>query len=293
MKIVRTAEALRKVLEGLPGPRGFVPTMGALHAGHERLMAESRARDGHVVVSIFVNPKQFGPNEDLSRYPRPFEADVARCEAAGVDVLFAPEVATMYPPGFTTEVRVTAPWVERWCGASRPGHFDGVTTVLARLFGLVRANRAYFGQKDFQQWLVVSRLARDLAGPEIVRVPTVREPDGLALSSRNVYLSGENRTVARALSRSLARLLAASREGRPLPDALERERDRLSHTDGLALEYLDVVRVEDLSPVETFGPDRVALVGARVGPARLIDNALMDPAGPDSGLLAYLEETAS
>ena len=293
MKIVRKADELREALEGLSGARGFVPTMGALHAGHEHLMAESRARDGHLVASIFVNPKQFGPSEDWSRYPRPFEADAARCERVGVDVLFAPEVETVYPPDFSTAIRVQAPWVDRWCGASRPGHFDGVTTVLTRLFGLVRPDRAYFGQKDFQQWRVVSRLAADLAGPEIIRVPTVREPDGLALSSRNIYLSPGDRLTARALSRSLARLLTAAREALPVNEILAAERARLLATPGLTLEYLEVVGVDDLAPVASFGADQVALVAARVGAARLIDNALMDPTGPDFGLLAYLEETDS
>ncbi len=293
MKLVRTPEELRASLEDLPGTRGFVPTMGALHAGHGSLMAESRARDGHVVVSIFVNPKQFGPSEDLSRYPRPFEDDMARCEQAGVDVLFAPGAETMYPSDFSTAVKIQAPWVDRWCGASRPGHFDGVTTVLARLFGLVRPDHAYFGQKDFQQWRVVSQLARDLAGPRIIRVPTVREPDGLALSSRNIYLTPDERLKARELSRSLARLMAAARETLPVQEVLAAERAHLSATPGLALEYLDVVGMDDLSPVASFGPNQVALVAARVGAARLIDNALMDMTGPDFGLFAYLEETDS
>ena len=291
MKIVHTPTELRGALTGLAGPRGFVPTMGALHAGHESLIKASREQDGHVVVSIFVNPKQFGPTEDLSRYPRPFEQDAACCDRSGVDVLFAPDVETMYPPDFASEVRVITPWITRWCGASRPGHFDGVSTVLARLFGLVKPDRAYFGQKDFQQWRVISNLSQDLAGPEIVRVPTVREPDGLALSSRNIYLTPEARTLSRELSRVLARLLKAQQSGESLIPTIDRLRDMIGATPGLSLEYLDVVGIADLAPVKAFGPDQVALVAARVGTTRLIDNALMDPEGPDTGLLALLEET--
>lgn len=191
-------------LRGIKRTLGFVPTMGALHDGHASLIRRARKECGAVAVSIFVNPKQFGPNEDLSRYPRPFKDDAALCRREGVDLLFHPTPEGMYPPGFSTLVRV-AGVSEPFEGRRRPGHFDGVATVVLRLLTLVGPDRAYFGEKDWQQLQVVKRLAEDVGGPwKIVGCPTVRETDGLALSSRNRFLSPEERALAPALRRALS-----------------------------------------------------------------------------------------
>ena len=201
---VRTAAALRRALENSPGPRRFVPTMGALHAGHAALIDAAAGAGGTVVVSVFVNPTQFGPGEDLDAYPRTFDADLALCREHGADIVFAPTVGEMYPAGPATTVRVTGPLTEVLEAAHRPGHFDGVTTVVAKLLNLVGPNAAVFGEKDFQQLAVVRRMVADLNLPcEIRSVPTVREPDGLALSSRNRYLSAEDRAAAAELPAAL------------------------------------------------------------------------------------------
>ena len=200
---------------------GLVPTMGALHAGHVSLIDAARAADGFVVVSIFVNPTQFGPKEDLSRYPRPLERDLEMCGAAGVDLVFTPDAATMYPPGFRTfvEVNELSDVLE---GASRPGHFRGVATVVLKLFNLVQPDRAYFGQKDAQQVRIIRQMVRDLNVPvEVVVRPTVREPDGLALSSRNQYLDAEQRRKAVALNEALEEAEATIRAGERDPVVIE------------------------------------------------------------------------
>ncbi|MBO9540990.1 pantoate--beta-alanine ligase [bacterium] len=287
MIIVDTVAALRAALDARgKGLVGFVPTMGFLHEGHRSLMNEARRACEVVVVSIFVNPKQFGPQEDLSRYPRDLARDRALCEAAGVDVLFVPSVSEMYPPGFSTEVAVSSALTDKLCGAFRPGHFTGVTTVVARLLNLVRPDRAYFGQKDFQQWRVLSQMVRDLAIPtEIVRCPIVREEDGLALSSRNTYLSAEDRAAALRLSRALGLLLREASEG-PLPEALAAARAYLEAEPRLTVQYLEAVDVDALAPAAVAGPGTVALVAAQVGTTRLIDNAILDPHGPDAALVA-------
>lgn len=286
MDIVATGAELRAALQGATGGIGFVPTMGYLHEGHSSLMRRARRECGVVVASIFVNPKQFGPTEDLARYPRDLARDRAVCEAAGVDVLFVPSVEEMYPAGFATEVSVAPELTGGLCGAVRPGHFAGVTTVVAKLLNLVGPDRAYFGQKDFQQWRVLSRMAQDLAFPtEIVRCPIVREPDGLALSSRNTYLSDEDRRAALRLSRALGLLLRRS-EALPLSEALAEARAYLEAEPALSVQYLEAVDAERLSSASAAGPDTVALVAAQVGKTRLIDNAILDPHGPDAGLRA-------
>jgi len=202
-QIVRTREELGRALAEAPRPLGLVPTMGWLHAGHRALMQQARAESATTVVSIFVNPRQFGDPKDLDQYPRDEARDLAICEAEGVDLVFAPPVREIYPPGSDTTVRVGAIAMPLE-GAARPGHFDGVATVVAILFDLVGAERAYFGQKDAQQVLVVRRMAADLAIPtEVIACPTVREGDGLALSSRNVHLSKEERAAAPVLHRAL------------------------------------------------------------------------------------------
>lgn len=293
MHVVASSTELRSVLAGFQGGVGLVPTMGALHAGHASLMRQARSENETLVVSVFVNPKQFGPHEDFGRYPRDLAHDAAVCREAGVDVLFAPSVEAMYPQGFATEVAVGPELTDRLCGASRPGHFAGVTTVVCKLLSLVRPDRAYFGQKDFQQWRVIQRMVTDLGlSTEIVRHPTVREPDGLAMSSRNRYLAPEEREVALRLSRALGLLVKRAGEARAdLAEALAQARAYLAAEPRLSLEYLEVVDERDLRPLTAFASGAVALVAGRVGATRLIDNAILDPLGPDAGLVAHaLEE---
>jgi pantoate--beta-alanine ligase len=245
--------------------------MGFLHAGHASLMDLLRPRCDALVVSIYVNPIQFGAGEDLDRYPRDPEGDAATCEAHGVDAIFQPEV--MYPPGFATRVRVSG-LTEGLCGANRPTHFEGVTTVVARLFGLARCDVAAFGEKDFQQLQVIRRMVADLALPvDIVPGPIVRDDDGLALSSRNAYLSPAERRRGLTLSRALRAMAEAAASGaRDVARLRALGRDVL---DVDRLDYLEVVDVDTLTPVERVeGPAR-ALVAAHVGATRLIDNVAL------------------
>lgn len=271
-RVVRTRADLRAARDGLPGPVGLVPTMGALHAGHRALLAAARSSSGSVVTSVFVNPLQFGPGEDLDRYPRSWEDDLAMCEAEGVDLVFAPDVAEMYPHGEPAVRVVSGPVGARFEGASRPGHFDGVLTVVTKLFQLVRPQRTFFGEKDAQQLALVSLLARDLDfAVEVVGVPTVREPDGLALSSRNVYLSPTERRSALALSRALTEAASAAPGG--VSNALAAGRAVLDAAPGVAVDYFAAVTPE-FAPVPATGfagPARL-VVAARVGKTRLIDN---------------------
>ncbi|HZY85377.1 MAG TPA: pantoate--beta-alanine ligase [Gemmataceae bacterium] len=255
---------------------GLVPTMGALHAGHASLVRAARAADGFVVVSIFVNPTQFGPHEDLARYPRPFGQDLALCGELGVDLVFAPAPETMYPPGFRTWVEVTG-LQDVLEGAARPGHFRGVATVVLKLFNLVQPDRAYFGQKDAQQARVIAQLVRDLNVPVEVRVlPTVREPDGLALSSRNKYLDPDQRRHAVVLSRALAeareRVAAGERDGDALRAGLT---DYIAATPGAALDYAAVVDADTLTPVARLSGPTLLALAVRFGTTRLIDNILI------------------
>jgi pantoate--beta-alanine ligase len=252
---------------------GFVPTMGYLHEGHLALVDEARRRADAVILSIFVNPLQFGPSEDLARYPRDLPRDRALASARGVDALFRPDVATMYPPG--SEVRLSpGPIAERWEGASRPGHFAGVLTVVAKLFHLVEPDLACFGQKDVQQLTLVRRMVRDLDWPvEIVAVPTVREPDGLALSSRNGYLGAEDRKRAVVLSRALQAAHRAWLGGETRTSALElRMRQELSTEPTVAVEYISITDPEALAPVDTADERTVVAIAGRIGSTRLIDN---------------------
>ena len=257
-----------------PAPTSLVPTMGALHDGHRALLAAARAGHERVVMSLFVNPSQFGAGEDLDRYPRPLEADLAIAGNAGVDVVFAPSASEIYPAGFATAVD-PGPLADELCGASRPGHFAAVATIVTKLFGLVRPQTAYFGAKDYQQLTIVKRTAVDLSlGVAVVGVPTVREPDGLALSSRNIFLSPAERAQARTLSAGLHAAAtiygAGEREARALTRACRAE---------LAVEpeYLEL-RDRELGP---YGPDRpaVLLVASQFGTTRLIDNILLEAGG--------------
>jgi pantoate--beta-alanine ligase len=278
VKTVRTAADLRNAVAAWreKGQRiGLVPTMGALHAGHLALVDQARKAAGKVVVSIFVNPKQFGPADDFETYPRDLEADKEKLREAGVDLLFAPGVEEMYPPGFATTVHV-AGVSEGMEGARRPGHFDGVATVVARLLGLVLPDVAVFGQKDAQQCAVVMRLVRDLGLPVEVRVaPIVRESDGLAMSSRNAYLTPAERKAAPALFRALlvAQLVHELGE-RKAEKVLKAFRLAIETEPLIALETVDLVDSSTLKPVETI--DRPVLLAAAVtlGRTHLIDNVV-------------------
>ncbi len=257
---------------------GFVPTMGALHRGHATLVEEATKACDYVVVSIFVNPTQFGPNEDFSRYPRTFVADRAVCEEAGADLIFLPDVATMYPPGPPATFVEVPGLSDVFEGAIRPGHFRGVATVVLKLFGIVCPNLAFFGQKDFQQQLVLRRMVTDLNFPvQLVTVPTVREDDGLAMSSRNRYLSAEERQAARVLSQALRLAEDAVRSGERSADRVRQILASTVQSERLAtLDYGDVVDALTLEPLtDLTGRRAVALLAARVGPARLIDNAIL------------------
>ncbi len=255
---------------------GLVPTMGALHEGHASLIRQARAATGFVVVSIFVNPTQFGPHEDFSRYPRPLDADLRLCAECGVDLAFVPTVEAVYPPGFRTFVEVTG-LQDGMEGASRPGHFRGVATVVLKLFNLVQPDVAWFGQKDAQQVCIVRQMVRDLDVPVEVRVgPTVREPDGLALSSRNRYLDAKQRAAATVLSRALkeaeARVAAGERDAATLRRLMT---GMIEATPGAALDYAAVTDAGSLEPVTTLrGPVLLALA-VRFGSTRLIDNVLV------------------
>jgi pantoate--beta-alanine ligase len=247
--------------------------MGYLHEGHLALVDEARQRSDAVIMTIFVNPLQFGPAEDLTRYPRDLPRDRALAIARGVDALFVPSVDTMYPVG--SEVRVIpGPTAERWEGAARPGHFAGVLTVVAKLFHLVEPDLACFGQKDIQQLTLVKRMVGDLDWPiEIVAVPTVREPDGLALSSRNAYLSSDDRRRAAGLSRALQLAHHAWCEGEHRATVIEeRMHQELRKEPGIAVEYIAIVEPETLAPVTTADGRTVVAIAARVGGTRLIDN---------------------
>jgi pantoate--beta-alanine ligase len=258
---------------------GLVPTMGALHAGHLKLIEEARAASDLVVVSIFVNPTQFGPNEDFRRYPRTWEADLDLCALGGAGVVFAPTVEEMYPGGpSTTFVEVPA-LSDRLEGVSRPGHFRGVATVVLKLFNIVGADLAFFGMKDYQQLQVIRRMVDDLDVPVEVRaVPTVREADGLAMSSRNRYLDADRRRAAVVLSKALEAASAAVLAGERDADRVRQILRSTIELEPLAsLDYAEVVDARTLESTRHVGPGHasVALIAARVGPARLIDNAIL------------------
>jgi pantoate--beta-alanine ligase len=283
MIVARSAEELHAAVSG---PITFVPTMGALHEGHASLVRLAAADGNAVVVSDFVNPTQFGPGEDFEAYPRDLDGDAAIAEAAGADVLWAPAVDEVYPRGFATTVD-PGPLALELCGASRPGHFVGVATVVTRLFGLVRPARAIFGRKDYQQLVLLQQVVRDLAlGIEVVGAPTVREADGLAMSSRNRYLSPEERQRARAVPQALRGVASAYAGG---------ERDAAVLLDvplpGVEAEYVEL-RAADLSPYDPECP-AVALIACRVGTTRLIDNLELDPSAPASaGASLHAKESA-
>ncbi|MGP8174479.1 MAG: pantoate--beta-alanine ligase [Terracidiphilus sp.] len=255
---------------------GLVPTMGALHAGHASLIRAARASVGFVAVSIFVNPTQFGPNEDYARYPRSFEVDCALAESEGADAVFAPSVEELYPPGAATFVEV-AGLSDRLDGASRPGHFRGVATVVAKLLIATEADRAFFGQKDAAQVAVLRRMVADLRlAAEIVVCPIVREPDGLALSSRNLYLSPAERIQALTLSRAIRQAEASVASGeRRASKLIEAARQTFSTVPELRVDYIALVDWATLEPVEIAAPGALFAVAAWVGATRLIDNTIL------------------
>jgi pantoate--beta-alanine ligase len=279
---IQVAESVQSVRDAVSSAKqaghrvGFVPTMGALHVGHVSLIERARAECGYVAVSIFVNPTQFGPNEDFNRYPRPRDADLAMCREAGADLVFYPTVETMYPVGHRTFVEV-AGLSEILEGAIRPGHFRGVTTVVTKLFNIVQADRAYFGQKDYQQQTIIRGMARELDMPtEVVTCETIRDPDGLALSSRNAYLNASERKSGLALSRALRlaeRLVAEGEQDIPTLEAAMR--NELENTPGIKLEYAVIVNHESMRELTAAEPRMVALVAARIGTTRLIDNMIL------------------
>jgi len=275
MKTVRTVAELRAALEGT-GRVGLVPTMGALHEGHLSLVRRAREECETVVVSLFVNPAQFGTGEDLEAYPRDEARDAALLDAEGADLLFAPALEEIYPPGFATSVRVSGITRELEGEGRGAEHFEGVATVVLKLLNMVRPAAVYFGQKDAQQTLVVRRLVRDLDVPTRIEVlPTVREPDGLALSSRNAYLQPAEREQALGLSAALRAAEDTVARGELSASAvLEAARSRLVSA-GLEPEYLELRSAEDLTPVESVNGSTLLAVAARVGRARLIDNVVL------------------
>ena len=269
---------------------GFVPTMGALHEGHTSLVARAKKECSPLIASIFVNPKQFGPYEDFAKYPRAFESDSEKLKQAGVDVLFAPEAAELYPKDFSTYVQVEG-LSERLEGRSRPGHFHGVATVVMKLLQIVQPHRAYFGRKDAQQARLITQMARDLnLDSEIVVCPIVREPDGLALSSRNVYLNPDERQAATVLYRALeaakGELARGLRDALQLKDVVQRtlSKETLANVD-----YAEIVDAQSFEPVVRMNKACYVLLAVFFGKTRLIDNLYVEPASPNSdGLLFHL-----
>ncbi len=277
MQVVDTIADVRTARRDLAGTLGFVPTMGYLHEGHLELVRRAKAECAHVAVSIFVNPTQFGPNEDLARYPRDMERDLELLRGEGVELVFVPSAAEIYPPGFSTyiEVENVAAPLE---GARRPGHFRGVATVVCKLFNIVNADRAYFGQKDAQQTVVVRQMVRDLNLPlKIVVVPTVREADGLAKSSRNVYLDTQQRAAAPVLYRALTEAAQLYDQGtRDAPTLLKVMQQTISGEQLAEIEYVSVADPRTLAEIEgTINNGALLSLAVRFGTTRLIDNVVL------------------
>ena len=277
MQVIRTAREMAAASLSATRPLGLVPTMGALHEGHLSLVRRARGENEALAVTIFVNPTQFGATEDLSEYPRPLEDDLAALLSEGADLVYVPPAEEVYPPGFNTWVEVPG-LGDRLEGAHRPGHFRGVATVVAKLFGIIRPDRAYFGQKDGQQTVVIRRLAKDLdLGVDVVIAPTVREPDGLALSSRNVYLTREERQAAPVVYRALCQARRLWEVDVKDADRLRREAGRVLEDEPLVerIDYVSVADAETLEELETVEGRAMVSVAVQIGRTRLIDNVIL------------------
>jgi len=276
MKVVQTIAGMKEARRRLRGSVGFVPTMGYLHEGHLELARRSRDENRYTVVSIFVNPTQFGPREDFAKYPRDTERDLAMLEKEKVNIVFMPGAGEMYPPRYSTWVDVEKV-TERLEGAIRPGHFRGVATVVSKLFNIVEPTRAYFGQKDAQQLVVIKKMAADLnMNLEVVAVPTVREPDGLAMSSRNVYLNPGEREAALILAKSLSLARKLWVKGERNADVIRKEMTSLIKTEPLGnVEYVSVADAETLEELVKIDRPAVISLAVKIGKTRLIDNILL------------------
>jgi pantoate--beta-alanine ligase len=276
MKVLKTIDEMKELRPGLAEPVGFVPTMGYLHQGHLALVRQARAENVSVVVSIFVNPTQFGPQEDFARYPRDPQRDLALLDKEGTDIVFMPSADEMYPKNFNSWVEV-GKVAERLEGAARPGHFRGVATVVAKLFNIVQPDRAYFGQKDAQQLIVIRKMASDLdMNLEIVAVPTVREPDGLAMSSRNTYLNPEERKQAIVLYQALTLAHKLWAEGEKDAEAIRQQMTALIQQQPLAkIDYISIADAETLDELDRVKPPALVSLAVRIGKTRLIDNVVV------------------
>jgi len=276
MKVVEKIDEMKRLRLELAQPVGFVPTMGYFHEGHLALVRQARAENPSVVVSIFVNPTQFGPQEDFDKYPRHPQRDLALLQKERVDIVFMPSVAEMYPPQFSSWVEV-GKVTEPLEGASRPGHFRGVSTVVAKLFDIIQPTRAYFGQKDAQQLVVIKKIVTDLnMNLEIVTVPTVREPDGLAMSSRNTYLNSKDRQAATVLYQALNLAQKLFSQGEKNAEQLRQEMLTLIQKQPLAdIDYISIANPETLDELDTVSPPALVSLAVKIGKTRLIDNILL------------------
>jgi pantoate--beta-alanine ligase len=276
MKVVKTIAEMKRVRRQLPEPVGFVPTMGYFHEGHMSLVRRARAENASVIVSIFVNPTQFGPKDDFNNYPRDPQRDLAMLKKERTDIVFMPSVAEMYPPGFNSWVEVKKV-AERLEGAARPGHFRGVATVVAKLFEIVQPTKAYFGQKDAQQTIVIKKMVADLnMNLQIVVMPTVREPNGLAMSSRNVFLSSEQRQAAAVIYKSLTLAQGLWSKGERDAEKIRREMGALIQKEPLAIiDYISIADTETLDEMDTVKTPAVVSLAVKMGKVRLIDNVVV------------------
>ncbi len=276
MKVIETIDGMKQLRGKLAEPVGFVPTMGYFHEGHLSLVRQARAENPSVVVSIFVNPTQFGPEEDFSSYPRDPQRDLDLLEKEQVDIVFMPSAAEMYPPQFNIWVEVSQV-TERLEGASRPGHFRGVTTICAKLFNIVQPTTAYFGQKDAQQAIVIKKMVADLnMNLEIVTLPTVREPDGLAMSSRNTYLNPEQRQAALVLYQALTLAQKLWSQGEKDAQTIRQQMTALIQKQPLAdIDYVNIADVETLDELDTIKPQALVSLAVKIGKTRLIDNIML------------------
>ncbi len=277
MKVIEKINNMRRLRQQLAGPVGFVPTMGYLHEGHLALVKQARSENPSLVASIFVNPTQFGPQEDFNSYPRDLQRDLALLEKEKTDVVFMPSVTEIYPARFNSWVEA-GKVTERLEGVSRPGHFRGVTTVCAKLFNIIQPTRAYFGQKDAQQAIVIKKMVTDLnMNLEIVTVPTVREPDGLALSSRNTYLNPEERQAALVLYQALSLAQELWSQGEKDAERIRQEMVALIKKQPLAdIDYVSIADTETLDELDTVSPPALVSLAVRIGKTRLIDNVVVE-----------------